>query len=108
MIFDCLGAGQRVVQEIYAGRSWREDPDLLPGMWSTLTALRGVHELILLLATAAKAPLAKEERATLETLQAELEPVEGWTAQSLEAFGQGTLARRVREFLPSLQRHFRR
>ena len=28
--FDCHGAGQRVTQEVFGGRSWREDPALLP------------------------------------------------------------------------------
>ena len=108
VIYDCLGAGQRVVQELYAGRSWRADPDLLPEMWTALTALRGVHELILLLATAAKAPLSAGERVTLEALQAELEPGEGWTPERLGAFVAGQTVGRVREFLKSLRRHFAR
>ena len=106
VIYDCLGAGQRVVQELYAGRSWRSDPDLLPEMWTALTALRGVHELILLLATAAKAPLSEEERRMLEGLQGELEPADGWTTESLSAFVGGPGPARVRRFLTSLRRHF--
>ena len=108
VIYDCLGAGQRVVQELYAGRSWRSDPELLPQMWTALTALRGVHELILLLATAAKAPLSEEERRTLETLQAELEPAEGWTLETLDGFHGGPLPSQVLDFLKTLRRHFRR
>jgi hypothetical protein len=108
ILYDCLGAGQRVVQELYAGRSWRADPDLLPEMWRALTSLRGVHELILLLATAAKAPLSVAERRTLEALQAELEPAGGWTPESLEAFAAGPVPGRVRAFLRSLQTYFAR
>ena len=107
VIYDCLGAGQRVVQEMFAGRSWREDPDLLPEMWQALTALRGVHELILLLGAAAKAPLSPDERRTLEALQVELEPAGGWTPDTLTALA-GPTAGRVRAFLPSLRRHFTR
>jgi hypothetical protein len=107
VVYDCLGAGQRVVQELYAGRSWRDEPDLLPEMWTSLTALRGVHELILLLAQAAKAPLPPDERRTLEALQAELEPAEGWTPGSL-VFVAGPLSERVRAFLRTLRRHFSR
>jgi hypothetical protein len=107
VIYDCLGAGQRVVQELYPGRSWREDPDLLPDMWTALTTLRGVHELILLLAAAAKAPLSPQERQTLEKLQAELEPAESWTTDSL-AVAAGPLSERARVFLRSLRRHFKR
>jgi len=107
-LYDCLGAGQRVVQELYPGRSWREEPELLDEMWSALTALRGVHELVLLLATAAKAPLSEDERATLEALQAELEPAGGWTVEGLQAFTKGPTPRRVGAFLRSLRAHFSR
>ncbi len=107
VIYDCLGAGQRVVQELYAGRPWREEPDLLPEMWRALTALRGVHELILLLDTAAKAPLSADERQGLDALQAELDPPDGWTPETLAA-AAGSLSERTRAFLLSLRRHFRR
>jgi len=105
VIYDCLGAGQRVVQELFAGRSWREDPDLLPEMWRALTALRGVHELILLLGAASKAPLSADERRTLEALQAELDPVGGWTTEALAATA-GPASERARGFLRTLRRHF--
>jgi hypothetical protein len=108
VLYDCLGAGQRVVQELYPGRSWREEPELLDEMWSALTALRGVHELILLLATAAKAPLSGEERRMLEALQAELEPAGGWTAVGVQAFATGPTPRSVSAFLRSLRAHFSR
>lgn len=105
MIYDCLGAGQRVVQEFYPGRSWREEPELLDEMWRALTALRGVHELILLLGEAAKLPLSAQERGTLERLLGELEPAEGWTVATLERPSPDPLAREVGEFLHSLRRH---
>lgn len=107
VIYDCLGAGQRVVQELYAGRSWKDEPDLLPEMWTSLTALRGVHEQIQLLAMAAKAPLPPDERRILQALQAELEPADGWTPESL-VFVAGPLSERVRAFLRTLRRHISR
>jgi hypothetical protein len=105
VIYDCLGAGQRVVQELYPGRSWREEPELLDEMWRALTALRGVHELILLLGEAAKLPLSVQERTTLGRLQGELEPAGGWTAASLERSSPDPLARQVGEFMRALRRH---
>lgn len=105
VIYDCLGAGQRVVQELFPGRSWREEPELLPEMWRALTVLRGLHELILLLGTAARAPLAPAERRTLEDLQRELDPPGGWTAADLVARADA-LSDRARDFLRSLSRHF--
>src|SRR5580698_9598172 len=47
--YDCLGAGQRVVQELFSGRSWRDDVALLPAMTDSFRAMRLVHELLLLL-----------------------------------------------------------
>ena len=108
VLYDCLGAGQRVVQELYAGHAWREEPDLLPEMWSALIALRRVHELILLLTTAAKAPLSMKEQATLEELLRALDPEEGWTPEGLADFAAGPLAEHVLFFLTSLRRHFTR
>ncbi len=108
MLYDCLGAGQSVVQDLYAGRSWRAEPELLPEMWDALVGLRRVHELILLLATAAKAPLPLTERRALEALQLELEPSEGWTPETLAAFLAGPVPAQVLDFLKSLRRHFTR
>ena len=105
VLFDCLGAGQRVVQELYAGRSWREEPELLPKMWRALKALRAVHEQILLLGAAASLPLSPEERATMAALRQELEPEGGWTADGVAAHGSQACAHAA-DFLRSLRRHF--
>ncbi len=105
VMFDCLGAGQRVVQELYAGRSWRDEPELLPQMWQALTALRGVHEQILLLQAAARLPLSADERATLEELLADMEPDTAWAPEGLTVFAAAA-CRRATDFLQSLRRHF--
>ena len=103
--YDCLGAGQRVVQELFPGQSWRADPDLLPEMWQALTALRGLHELIQMLDVAARLPLSAEERRTLEGLQGELEPAGGWTRQTLADVDAGPVRKQAGAFLRSLGRH---
>ena len=106
VLYDCLGAGQRVVQELFAGRSWRDDPELLPQMWQAVTVLRGVHEMILLFQTAAKLPLPAGERSELVAILRELDPPDGWTPDHLTGSGGQAIAR-AREFLRSLRRHFR-
>ena len=105
VIFDCLGAGQRVVQELYAGRSWREEPALLPQMWGALKALRAVHEQILLLRAAAKLPLSPQERRTLGSLLQDVVPVGGWTVDRLEG-SAGPIVQQAAAFIRSLRRHF--
>lgn len=104
--FDCLGAGQRVTQEVFGGRSWRRDPSIFTPMMLSFAAMREVHELLLLLQQAAKAPLSAEERDVLRALEQELDPAAGWSPESLTAFRRGSLPQRVRSFLVSLRPHF--
>jgi uncharacterized protein YjbI with pentapeptide repeats len=44
-VFDCFGAGQRVVQVTFGGRSWRDGPDLSRQMFDAFATLRAVHEM---------------------------------------------------------------
>ncbi|WP_212526137.1 hypothetical protein [Actibacterium sp. MT2.3-13A] len=55
--YDCLGAGNRVVQEVFAGRSWQKDPRLMPVMMEAFSAMREVHKRIDLLRAAEALPL---------------------------------------------------
>ncbi len=104
--YDCLGAGQRVTQELFGGRSWRDDPSLLAPMVESLPAMREVHELLILLDAAGRAPLSPDERRELDELKGMLRPADGWTAQSLAAFRKGDAPKRVRSFLTTLRRYF--
>jgi hypothetical protein len=71
--FDCLGAGQRVTEELFGGRSWRDDPSLADPMIDAFGRLRDVHDLLELVRTAASWPLdARRARVRLE-LERELE-----------------------------------
>ncbi len=94
-----------MVQELYAGRSWREEPALLPQMWGALKALRAVHEQILLLRAAAKLPLSPQERRTLGSLLQDVVPVGGWTVDRLEG-SAGPIVQQAAAFIRSLRRHF--
>ena len=44
--FDCLGAGQRVVQVTFGGRDWRAEPGLAPSMFGAFALMRQLHELL--------------------------------------------------------------
>ncbi|OWU79196.1 hypothetical protein [Phaeobacter sp. 22II1-1F12B] len=55
--YDCLGAGNRVIQEVFAGRSWQKDPRLMPEMMEAFSAMREVHKRIDLLRAAEALPL---------------------------------------------------
>jgi len=47
--YDCAGAGQRVCEEVFGGRSWRDDPSLLAPMMDAFRVMREVQELRVLL-----------------------------------------------------------
>jgi hypothetical protein len=51
-VFDCHGAGQRVSQQLFPGQDWRDSPDLAQQMFDAYTAMRGLHDLMVLLYTA--------------------------------------------------------
>src|SRR5215472_8800299 len=44
--FDCLGAGQKVVQVTFGGRDWRREPEIAPLMFSVFEVMRSLHELL--------------------------------------------------------------
>jgi hypothetical protein len=104
--YDCFGAGQRVTQDLFAGRSWRNDAALGAPMAEAFRVLRKIHELLALLATAEEMPLEPHERATLRGLRAELDPEGGWSRASLAEADVEALARRTRAFLRTLRPHF--
>jgi uncharacterized protein YjbI with pentapeptide repeats len=45
-VFDCLGAGQRVSQETFGGRSWRQDAATASSMFGVFGVMRSLHEML--------------------------------------------------------------
>ncbi|MBN9670568.1 hypothetical protein [Roseibium aggregatum] len=103
--YDCHGAGQRVTQEVFGGRSWRDDPILMNRMGDALSVLRQIHEQLLLLGAAAKLPLDPDERLELSGLRQILAPETDWSEESLKAFPVARATRQVADFLSRLRRH---
>jgi hypothetical protein len=44
--FDCLGAGQRVVQETFGGRTWRDSAEVAERMFAAFGVVLRLHELL--------------------------------------------------------------
>lgn len=103
--FDCLGAGHRVTQELFGGRSWKDDPSIAEPMFDAFRAMCLVHELLQLLHTADQLPLTPEQIQGRVDLQRSLEPIEGWTLQALTAFERGDVPSEIRAFLATLRDH---
>jgi hypothetical protein len=51
-VFDCFGAGQRITQGTFGGRSWREAPELAAAQFAVLPVVRQLHEALWYLAEA--------------------------------------------------------
>ncbi len=100
--FDCHGAGQRVVQDLFGGADWRSNPGLKAPMMAAFRAMRRIHELVQLLLTADALTHDSNAEAERQALLAALDPDEGWTQESLAAFERGPLARQIQAFLRSL------
>lgn len=74
-LYDCAGAGQRVVQMRFNGESWRDDPTLLPAMMRDFNALKPLHERMAQLVEAGTldlTPNLEAERVALLTRHARL------------------------------------
>lgn len=105
--YDCLGAGQRVVQEVFAGKSWREDSGLMAPMEDAFRAMRRLHEDHGLLTSAARLPLTDDEEARRLSLLTRLAADARQTEASLAAYETGPLPRAVRDFIATLKARLR-
>jgi hypothetical protein len=45
-VYDCFGAGQRVTQITFSGRTWRDAPALAPWMFRAFAVVRPLHRLL--------------------------------------------------------------
>lgn len=73
-VFDCHGAGQKVVQQVFPGRQWRDDPATAEVMFPVFYVVRQLHELLLhlteALALVAGTSLAAELERALDDTEA--------------------------------------
>ncbi|MER7116254.1 pentapeptide repeat-containing protein [Saccharomonospora azurea] len=73
-VFDCFGAGQRITQESFGGRTWRDEPALARRMFPAFAVARHLHEMLWYLAEATeRAPvgeLREESRRAFDRIDA--------------------------------------
>lgn len=100
--YDCLGAGQRVTQALFDGRSWLDEPALLAPMSEAFGVVRRAHSLLMLLRQARDLPLSRDERARLVELETSL------VAAADSAKAVARLEACVHRFLCGLRRHVAR
>jgi hypothetical protein len=101
--YDCLGAGQRVTQEVFGGRSWRDEPALIRPMMDAFWVMRGVQEARQLVHLSARLPLTPAQAKRRDELERALQPEPGGALAAIAAFERGSLPREVSAFLASLR-----
>ncbi|MEV0618989.1 pentapeptide repeat-containing protein [Nonomuraea sp. NPDC050404] len=72
-VFDCFGAGQKVSQVTFEGRSWREEPGTARQMYAVFPVMRQLHELLWYLAEALALQSARPIHDALRQALAETE-----------------------------------
>jgi uncharacterized protein YjbI with pentapeptide repeats len=75
-VYDCLGAGQRIAQQKFPGRDWR-DPEVADAMFAAFTVLEELHELLWYLADAAEAAGDESTRRAVAQLTGSTEELAG-------------------------------
>ena len=103
VLFDCHGAGQRITGQVFKGRSWRDDPTLMPAMTDAFRTLRRLHEAAVLLDQAANLPLTPAQHSTRQTLRTDLDLHRDWSETALYALADGPLFKSVTGFFASLR-----
>ncbi|AQS66167.1 pentapeptide repeat-containing protein [Streptomyces pactum] len=84
-VFDCFGAGQKVSQVTFAGRSWREEPASARTMYEVFPVMRHLHELLRYTAEAMDLPAARPVRRALRRAHDRIDAMTRDTAESLLA-----------------------
>lgn len=70
--YECFGAGQRVVQDVFKGRTWIDDPAILSPMLETFLIVRKAHELLFLVE---RARTSGRDLPELDPLQSTVESI---------------------------------
>ena len=72
-VYDCFGAGQRVVQRHFSKADWKSAPEVGDAMFAAFEVVERMHELLWYLADALARPAARRLRDELEGLRAAVE-----------------------------------
>lgn len=84
-VFDCFGAGQKVSQVTFGGRSWRAEPDSARTMYEVFPVVRRLHELLRYTAEALDLAAAKAAHGDLRRAYDRLDALTRDTADALLA-----------------------
>ncbi|MEU2491193.1 pentapeptide repeat-containing protein [Streptomyces sp. NPDC007883] len=97
-VYDCYGAGQKVSQVTFGGRSWRQDPGAR-GMLDVFPVMRQLHELLWYLTDVLGMAPARPVHAAARALRDEIEAVTLRDAEVLLGTDVAALRGRTGELL---------
>ncbi len=100
--YNCFGAGQRVTNELFAGKSWRDHPNEAQKMFDAYRVMHNVHEFLAMLEAARKLKLDSVQIKQVEVFQNELSPASAWTPATLAAFQSSGVFDEIRFFFRGL------
>lgn len=98
-VFDCFGAGQRLTEVTFAGRDWRDGPEVAEPMFAVFPVLRQLHEILWYLTDAATRPPAAALLPELRSVRQRTASLAAGTARELEALDVQWHRREVGELL---------
>ncbi|MFF4383165.1 pentapeptide repeat-containing protein [Kitasatospora sp. NPDC001547] len=98
-VYDCFGAGQRVSQVTFGGRSWREEPDSAKPMFDVFPIVRQLHELLHYLTEALTFEPAGAVHDELRQALAETDRLAGGAPEEILAVDVPAHRQRVSELL---------
>ena len=106
-VFDCFGAGQRITQQTFGGRSWRESPELAAAQFAALPVVRSLHEMLWYLAEALARPEAAGLHSECRVLRDRTEELATGTPEQLSALDVGGHRGQVGELLQRVSERVR-
>lgn len=102
-LFDCHGAGQRVTQDIFKGRTWRDDPAIAAEMFESFRKVLKIHDYLRLVAILEGLPLSDEESEAVALFKAVLAPEKSWDCHTLADFEEMRVITEFEVFAASLK-----
>jgi uncharacterized protein YjbI with pentapeptide repeats len=82
-VYECFGAGQKVAQNTYKGKSWREYPDNMEEMFQVFPIMQQLHEILYYLNEAAQRTETKQIHKQLSTAIQEIDSYTKLTANEI-------------------------
>ena len=108
VVFDCLGAGQRVTQDVFGGADWRDDPATASAMSAVFPVMRQLTELLWHLREARTLAVPGPLHAEVGQRLSAVEALAAGRADELAALDAGAHRREVGDLLGRVSEAVRR